>query len=266
MNSSDHNQDNDEELLEGGKVMSIWDHLTELRTRLVRSLIFVVILFVVALPFSEYIIHFLKIPLVSALPEANTALHFTGPMDAFMSSLKVCVFVSIILGCPIWLWQMWKFFEPALYPSERKYIAPFAIISVLQFFLGVFFAFYVILPIALEFLISFGLRIGTPIITINDYLSLLSLMVLGFGFVFEAPVLLVLLALLDLVDVESLTKNRGVVVVVILVMGAMFTPPDPFSQVAMAGPLYLMFELSILLIKLLKKKKNKPTKPNSQNA
>ena len=235
-------------------MMSLWDHLTELRSRLVRSLIYVIILFLVALPFSDQIIHFLKIPLVNSLPEATAALHFTGPMDAFVSSLKVCVFVSIILGCPIWLWQMWKFFEPALYPSERKYIVPFAIASVMQFFLGIFFAYYVILPVALKFLIGFGMKVGIPIITINDYLSLLTLMILGFGFVFEAPVLLILLAMLDLIQVETLAKNRGVVLVIILIMGAAFTPPDPFSQVAMAGPLYLMFEISIILIRLIKKK------------
>ena len=129
----------------------------------------------------------------------------------------------------------------------------------MQFFLGIFFAYYVILPVALKFLIGFGMKVGIPIITINDYLSLLTLMILGFGFVFEAPVLLILLAMLDLIQVETLAKNRGVVLVIILVMGAAFTPPDPFSQVAMAGPLYLMFEISIILIRLIKKKPRQKT-------
>ena len=233
--------------------MSLFDHLTELRSRLVRSLLSILAVFAVAFTFSDQLIILLKQPLVGVLPANASNLHFTGPMDVFIVQIKVGILVGIVAASPLWLYQFWKFFEPALYPQERKYILPFTFASAGLFLLGSSFAFLVILPMALEFLIGIGLEVGTPIITIKDYLSMVMILIFGFGLVFETPVILVLLALLDLVSAESLSEHRQMVMVGILVVGALLTPPDPISQVAMALPVYLMFEMSIVLIRFIKK-------------
>jgi len=254
-NSRDSTKKVEENLLQGGKVMSLWDHLNDLRSVIVKSGAVILVFFFVALAFSTQLIDYLKTPLVHALPDGVAALHFTGPMDVFSASLKVSFLVSLIGACPVWLYQFWKFFEPGLYPSERKYILPFIVSSVVLFFSGVLFCFYVMMPFALDFLIGMGMEVGTPIITINDYVSLLTILTLGFGLVFELPVILVLLAFLDIITAEALSQHRRVIIVVILVIAAVFTPPDPVSQIAMALPMYLMYEASIIIIRIIKRKK-----------
>ena len=236
------------------KVMGLMEHLGELRTRIFRSLIGIVIIFSIAFTVSSEIFEYLKAPLVRALPEGSNVLHFTGPMDVFVAKIKISFLAAIIGGCPVWLYQFWKFLEPALYDHERKYALPFLFSSVSLFFSGVAFCFFVITPLALEFLIQMGLEVGTPIITVGDYVSMLMLLILGFGLVFETPVILVLLALLDIIDAKTLTENRKFVLVGTMVLGALLTPPDPLSQLSMAAPTYLMFEFSIVLIKIIKRK------------
>ena len=250
----------EEETAEGGKVMSLMEHLSELRQRLVRSILAVLVFFVVAMVFSNEIIEILKMPLQSALPDTENVLHFTGPMDVFLTSIKVGFLTAVVFACPVWIYQFWKFIEPALYQHEKKLVLPFIFASTLLFVIGVSFCFYIILPLALEFLIGLGKEVGTPIITITDYVSMLMLMIFGFGFIFETPIILVLLAILDLVSAESLAKYRRYVIVGILFVGALLTPPDPLSQVGMAIPLYIMYEVSILIIRMVKRKPSETKK------
>lgn len=247
--------DGDEALIEGGKVMSVWEHLSELRSRIVKSLVAIVVFFGICFAFAERIIGYLKEPLVQSLPKGANALHFTGPLDVFMVDVKVGVLGAMVLAAPVWLYQFWKFFEPALYPRERKYILPFIVMSVVMFVIGVLFCYYAVLPATLDFLIGMGLEVGTPVITIKDYVSLLILMVLGFGLVFETPVLLILLGLLDIVSAEALSEYRRFVIVGIVTVSAIVTPsPDPISQLTLAIPVYLMYEASIVIIKFIKKR------------
>jgi sec-independent protein translocase protein TatC len=234
-------------------VMSLWDHLDELRTRIVRAGIGLLVCFFIALAFSAKIVSFLKVPLEAALPEGQSVLHFTGPMDVFMVNIKVAFLVAVVFGAPIWLYQFWKFLEPALHPNERRHVLPFIIATIFCFLLGVGFCYLFMLPMALDYLIGIGLEVGTPMITITDYISLITVMILGFGLVFETPVILVLLAMLNLVTAEMLASQRRVIFVAILILAAIITPPDPISMIGMAIPCYLMFELSILIIRFLKK-------------
>jgi sec-independent protein translocase protein TatC len=246
--------DPEEQLIAGGKMMSIWDHLAELRSRIVRSLSGVIVLFIVAFAFSDPIIVYLKQPLIRALPPGNAGLHFTGPLDVFLVQIKVAFLVAIVGGSPIWLYQFWKFFEPALYPRERRYVLPFIVASASLFIAGTAFCYYGILPMTLEYLIQMGSEVGTPLITIKDYVSLLLLMVGGFGIIFETPVIIVLLNLLDILSLEALVSSRRFVIVVIMVISAVLTPsPDPMSQFAMAIPCYLMFEIAILAVRLIER-------------
>lgn len=238
------------------KVMTLFEHLDELRVRLVKSLGAILLAFFITIAFGEYVIELLKLPLSKALPEGQNALHFIGPMDVFVVYIKVGFLGGILMGSPVWLYQFWRFLEPALYSHEKKYILPFSIASIILFISGVVFCYSVILPFALEYLVNLGGDQVKAMIGISQYFSMLILMILGFGIVFEAPLILVLLSMLDLVSSKALTANRKIVLIGILVAGAVFTPPDPISQIGLAGPMYLMFEISILIIKVIEKKRN----------
>lgn len=239
------------------KVMGIFEHIDELRSRLVKSVFVLIVLFFGCYFYAAEILTYLKQPLVGALPANSPSLYFTGPMDVFMANVKIGFFTALILSCPVWLYQLWKFLEPALYENEKKYILPFMVGSISLFLAGVALCFYVVLPIALEYLIGLGKDMGTtPIITISDYLSLIMLMMAGFGVVFETPVVLVMLALLDLISADTLRSNRRITVVIISIVAAVATPtPDPVSMLAMAFPMWLLFEGSILLIAWLTREK-----------
>lgn len=253
------NVDNDNNVAQ--KTMSVFAHLEELRWRLLVVVITIFLGFCAALFWVEHIINFLRIPLTTAMSGISgmsggrdIPLYFTGPLDVMFVNLKVSFFVSLIGTSPIWFYQFWKFIEPALYPKERKYVIPFFLTSLILFALGLTFCYFVILPVGLKFLIALGLEVGQPLITITDYISLLAALMLGFGVVFETPVILILLSFLGILDAPLLAKYRKVVIVVILVAAAALTPTtDPFSQLAMAIPTYLMYEISILMIKLIKR-------------
>jgi sec-independent protein translocase protein TatC len=247
----------EDELIAGGKVMSLMEHLQDLRGTLVRSGTVVMILFFVCMFFATNIIDFLKQPLLRVLPEGSGGLHFTGPLDVFSASIQVSMLTAIVFSCPYWLYQFWKFFEPGLYPKERKYILPFIAMSVGLFTFGVCFCFFFMLPLSLEFLIGLGTQVGTPIITINDYISLVMILIFATGLVFETPIILILLAMLDLISVDQLTSSRRMVIVIILIVAAVLTPPDPVSQVSMAVPMYIMYEFAIIVIKLMNRRKSK---------
>lgn len=242
------------------KVMGIFEHIDELRSRLVKSVLVLIVMFFVCYAFAAEILGYLRQPLVEVLPSGTPSLYFTGPMDVFMANVKIGFFTALIISCPIWLYQLWRFLEPALYETEKKYVVPFMVFSIGLFLAGVALCFYVVLPIALEYLIGLGKEMGTtPIITISDYLSLIMLMMFGFGLVFETPVVLVMLALLDLISADTLRANRRITIVVIVIVAAIATPtPDPISMLAMAIPMWILFEASIVLIAWLKREKKDP--------
>jgi sec-independent protein translocase protein TatC len=238
----------------GTKTMSIMGHLDELRTRVIKSLVGIMLAFLIALAFSKSLLQFLTYPLLTTFPAGSQPLHFTGPMDILLAEIRVAFLIGLAGSSPFWLYQFWRFFEPALHEKERKYILPCVAASVLLFLTGLSFCFYIVMPMTLSFLIQLGSEVGTPMITVVDYLALLSLMLFGFGFVFEAPLILILLSLLKLLEADTLSHHRKGVIVGVLVVGALLTPPDPVSQVAMAIPLYLMYEMSILIIRMIEKK------------
>lgn len=236
--------------------MSLMQHLDELRTRVTRSVIAVMVAFLLLLFKAQDLINFLKTPLINALPPGTPALHFTGPMDVMFVGMKVSFMAAVIVTSPFWLREFWKFFEPGLYPKERKYILPFIWGSVALFLTGIAFCYFLALPYTLGFLIKIGLEVGVPIITVTDYINLLILLFAGFGLVFETPLILVLLSMLGIIDAKTLASQRRIAIVVILVIAALLTPgPDPVSQFVMAVPLYSLFELSIMIIRRLEGKR-----------
>ena len=241
------------------KAMSLFEHLDELRGRLVKSALAIVAFFCIAMFYSEPILLFLREPLDAALPAGANTLHFTGPMDVFLVSIKVAFLTALVFACPVWIYQFWRFVEPALYEHEKKWILPFTFVSIALFIAGISLCYFFVFPLSLEFLLGLGTNIATSIITITDYTSMLILMVLAFGAVFQTPLILVMCALLDLIDAKTLTEYRGAIIVGIFATAAIITPPDPVSQMGVALPMIMMFEGSVLVIKLIKREPKKET-------
>ena len=244
------------------KTMPLLDHLAELRARLLSSSLVIVVLFIVLIIFAEQLIAFLQIPLEQALPAGINALHFTSPLEVFLANLKVAFLAALVGACPVWLYHFWRFVEPGLLANERKYVLPFMISSILLFVIGVLFCYYVILPLALDFLITVGMKSGTPVITVADYVSLLVILIFSFGLIFETPLILVLLGILDLIDADDLRAHRKIVLVGIILLAALLTPPDPISQIGLAIPIYCMYEVSIIILATIKKASDLPPPEN----
>ena len=239
-----------------GPHMSLWEHLDELRSRLFKSALALVVIFVIAFSNGDRIISFLALPLKKALPSDKIALHFLGPMEVFMGTVKIGMLAAFSVGAPIWLYQFWRFIEPALYQNEKKLVTPFALATMIMFIIGCAFGFYGVIPMSLEYLINLGLKVGDPMITVKDYLDLLIWMVIGCGLVFETPVLLVLLGMIGILDSAMLAKSRKYVVIIIFIIAAIVTPsPDPMSQTALAIPMTIMYEASIWILRVIEKRR-----------
>jgi len=218
------------------------DHLDELRHRLIISLGGIGLGFAVSYGFSQQLLLLLQRPM-------PTRLVFIAPTEAFFVNLKVAFYAGLFLSVPLLLFQVWKFVAPGLYEHERRYSFPFLIISTILFLLGAIFAYVVILPIALHFLMAQGGELWQPNITLSNYLSFCMRLILAAGLVFEFPVLMYFLAKVGVVTPEFLVKNRKYAVLAAFVVAAILTPPDVFSQVLLAVPLFLLFEVSIFVAK-----------------
>jgi len=234
--------------------MTVVEHLTELRRRIIISLVAVLATAVVAYIFAPDIVHELVRYYRDAAPKGTDGfLIFTGPLDAFVTRLKIATYGGIILAVPIWLWQLWRFITPGLHPKEKRYAVPFVLVSVLLFIGGAVVA-LITLPQALEFLLDIGGQDIKPMLTADKYISLVTLLILAFGLAFEFPVVLVFLLIARVLSTARLIKWRRWAVVLIFVFAAVITPSqDPYSLFFMAVPMYLFFEGSILIGKLLKR-------------
>lgn len=233
-------------------------NVEELRLRLIRSLVVIFVVFLGSLYFASDIINFLKVPLFMAMENRKTVnLYFTGPLEVFMAGLKVSFLMALVVSAPYFLYQVWAYLKTTLDSTRvsHKVIAPCLVGSVILFFVGVVFCFYVILPLGLRVLLLDAMQIGSPVLTVSEYLSLVFAMLFGFGLVFETPLVLILLSVLGFVKSEQLTSQRKLVVVLSLLFGAVLTTPDPVTQIAMAVPLYIMYEIAILVIKILERRR-----------
>ncbi len=232
--------------------LPVTEHIEELRQRLFKSFIAIGIGFLIAWPFKKKILLFLERPLPENL---QGKLIFLSPPEAFFTALKISFFAGILISLPFVLYQVWKFIEPGLYEHEKRFILPFMFFSLLFFFLGASFAYFVILPFGLRFLLGFMGNLLIPQITVGNYVSFVIQMILAFGFVFLLPVVVWLLSKLGIINYRLLERNRKYAILVIFIVAALLTPPDAFSQIMMAIPLLVLYELSIWVSKLAGKER-----------
>ncbi len=244
--------------IEGGFI----SHLVELRKRLIHSMIFLTVLFIICYYFSDYIYGFLVDPYAQAVKESdlNRRLIFTALQETFLTYLKVAFFTAFFFTSPYILIQIWKFIAPGLYEDEKSAIMPYLIVTPILFLLGGMLVYYLIMPLAIKFFLSFestGLSTSLPIqleAKVNEYLSLVMKLIFAFGLSFQLPVVLSLLARIGIVDSLFLKQRRKYVVVIIFAAAALLTPPDPITQIGLAIPLLLLYELSIISVKFIEKK------------
>jgi sec-independent protein translocase protein TatC len=225
-------------------------HLVELRDRLLRAIIAVVVILLCLVPFAKDIYAALAAPLVKVLPAGATMIA-TDVTGTFLVPLKVTLMAAFLIALPYVLWQMWAFVAPGLYHHEKKLAVPVLVSSFLFFLVGMSFAYFFVFPVAFGFFAGYT-PVGVQMMTdIDKYLSFVLTMFLAFGVTFETPVIVIVLVRLRIVTLEKLRAIRSYVVVGAFVVGAIFTPPDVVSQLLLAIPLWLLYELGILLARFV---------------
>jgi len=237
-----------EKLAEG----TLISHLLELRDRIIRALIVVIVAFLPCAYFTNEIFSFVAQPLLSKLPKGATLIA-TSVVSPFMTPFKLSMFVAVFIAMPFVLYQIWAFVAPGLYRHEKRFAIPLVVSSIVLFYSGVAFAYFVVFPAMFSFFAS-TTPTGVAMMTdISSYLDFVMTMFLAFGVAFEVPIAVVLLVLSGLVSLEKLKQSRGYVLVGIFVIAAFLTPPDAVSQSIMAFPMYFLYEGGLIMARVLNK-------------
>lgn len=235
---------------DGGEDQSFFSHLIELRERLLKAIAAVLLVLTVLLPFANRLYAVLAQPLLSHLPKGGqlVAIEVASP---FLTPLKLAFFAALFVAMPFVLYQLWAFVAPGLYRHEKKLATPLLVSSVLLFYLGGAFAYFIVLPTVFGFLASVTPEGVAMMTDIGHYLDFVLVMFLAFGFCFEVPVAVVILVALGWVTPEQLTTGRGYVIVGAFVVAAVLTPPDILSQILLAVPMCVLYEIGVVAARLL---------------
>jgi sec-independent protein translocase protein TatC len=234
------------------------EHFIELKNRLLRIICFFIISFGVCYYFIDEIYNFFLSPLSSLISDGNRKIIYTGLTEAFFSYIKLAIFSAFCITLPVICYQCYAFVTPGLILREKRIVSATLGLSPILFYLGGLFVFYFVMPRAWEFFLSYeNSDIILPLVLearISEYLSLVIQLTLAFGIAFQLPIIMVILAVIGLVSSHALKEKRRIAIVIIFIIAAIFTPPDVISQIALAIPLLLLYEVSILLCKLVEKK------------
>lgn len=238
-------------------------HLIELRSRLLKMLVSVLLIFVCLSPFAQTIYHLLAQPLLNALPEGASMIA-TDVASPFLAPFKLTLVVAFFIAIPYILYHIWAFIAPALYRNEKKLIAPLLFSSSLLFYAGMAFAYFVLFPVAFGFLTSFapeGVVVSTDI---SSYLSFVLTIFFAFGVAFEIPIAIILLCWTGVTTAQQLRQKRPYIVVAAFVVGMLLTPPDVISQVLLAIPMWFLYEVGIIIGSIYSKR-NSSTERTTQS-
>jgi len=241
------------------KEMTLIDHLTELRKRLIWSFVYIIITFIICFYFANNLFAFLAKPLINLLDTENgQGFIYTALQEAFFTELKIAFFFSLFFAFPLIAIQIWKFIAPGLYNNEKKAFLPFLMATPILFFAGGAMVYYLIAPLAWNFFLSYQNlnSAGVPIrleAKMGEYLALMMRFIFAFGLAFQLPIVLGLMAKVGIVTHNSLKKFRKYAIVIAFLSAAFLTPPDPFSQISLALPIIFLYEISIYIAKIIQK-------------
>ena len=235
------------------RAQSLYEHLGELRTRLIRCVLILFVATAVCYGFSDHIFNFVRAPIAPYLPGGG--LIYTGPLDKFIAHLKLSFVFGILISCPFWLYQVWLFVAPGLYQKERRYTMGFIGAGTFLFVLGAAFSYYIALPMAFQFLMTFGGDVDKPMISIDQYMGFFTQMCLMFGVAFELPLVIIILGMMGIVSQQFLRNNRRYAIMTIAVIAAIITPPDLLSMVMMLAPMWALFEIAVVVVGIFEKKR-----------
>jgi sec-independent protein translocase protein TatC len=225
-------------------------HLLELRDRLLRTVIFLVVIFAIIFPFANEIYHFLATPLLAHMPTGSSMIA-VEVISPFLTPLKMAMYASLLAGMPYLLYQMWAFVAPGLYQHEKRLAMPLLISSIILFYAGVAFAYFVVFPLVFNFLVNVAPE-GVAVMTdINKYLDFVLALFFAFGLAFEVPVATIILIAMGITTADSLVTKRPYIIVGAFVIGMLLTPPDVISQVMLALPMWALFEAGIIMSRIL---------------
>ncbi|MDB9959604.1 twin-arginine translocase subunit TatC [Gammaproteobacteria bacterium] len=225
---------------------SISSHLLELRSRLIRVIICLGVLFLAGIPFASEIYGFVASPLLSILPEGSSmiATQVTSP---FMAPIKLVLFAALLITMPYLFYEIWMFMSPGLYKNEKTFVMPLMITTIILFTAGIAFAYFIVCPIIFKFFIASAPNSIQVMTDISQYLNFIIKLVFAFGIAFEIPVATFLLIKSGIVKKDSLIKSRPYLIILFFVIGMLLTPPDIFSQLFLAIPMWVLFELGLLV-------------------
>ena len=246
---------------EDDRKMPLLEHLVELRTRLLYAAAGFFVAFFICFHFAQYILEFLQRPLAELLP-AGRPMIFTDLTEPFFTQIKVAAFGALCVSFPVIAAQIWAFIAPGLYKHEKHAFLPFLIATPIMFIVGMAFVYYVLMPMAWKFFLGFETEGGNGTLAIQllpkigEYINLIMKLVFAFGFCFELPVLLTLLAKVGIVSSQALRDKRRYAIVAIMVVAAVVTPPDPLSMMSLAVPMLALYEVSVIMARLVEKKRS----------
>ena len=224
---------------------SISDHLLELRSRLLKVIVLFALFSVLGIPFASEIYLFISAPLIELLPDGSTMIA-TEVASPFMAPIKLVLYIALMFSMPWLFYQTWMFMSPGLYKNERAFTGPLMLSTVILFFSGAAFAFFVVCPIIFKFFIAMAPESIRVMTDINQYLSFVFKLIFAFGVAFEIPIATILIVKNGIVSKESLVKARPYLIILFLIIGMLLTPPDVFSQLFLAMPMWILFEVGIL--------------------
>jgi len=230
--------------------MPIVEHLVELRRALLRSVIAILVFFLILFPFADDIYNFIAAPIVQAIPGSN--LIAIGVISPFLTPLKMSLFLAIYIAMPYLLYQLWSFTAPALYRHEKKLVLPLVLSSTMLFYIGLLFSFYIVFPVIFTFLSSVGPASVDFAPDIQYYLDFILKVSFAFGVAFEVPIATILLIMFGATTAERLKKNRAYIIIGSFALGMILTPPDVISQVLIAIPIWLLFEVGLFFAPFFK--------------